>query len=412
MSVIPQIAASDSSTKSRNLLASTLVSGHGLKHLYMSAFTVILPELKAGLDLSNVATGALVTARDLSSGIITLPAGFLADRFGTRWPLILTVAMVFLATGYFLSGTFDSYWLILVAVMLAGIGVSMWHPAAIAAISRLFPQRLGLAVSLHGAGGNTGEVLGPIIAGGLLLTLAWNDLLRVSLLPLAFATVVIWLILRGMKGQQGISSVSAYLSAAAVLVRNRTLMAIVLISGAKSMSHQTILIFIPIYLREDLGYSTIVVGVYVSLLQAAGIAAHPIMGSLSDRFGRKKVLMPSMVSFGLLCLVLAFAAPGWQLTLTILTLGIFIFTFHALFVATAMEIASVEVHGTTIALVYASSHALGAIGPAVGGVLADTYGIEATFLFSGAIALMAAVFFTGVKLTKTNVEPGGVGDVK
>ena len=407
MTVIPQIAASDSSTKSRNLLASTLVSGHALKHLYMSAFSVILPEMKAGLALSNTATGAIITARDISSGIMTLPAGFLADRFGTRWPIILTAAMLFLAIGYFLSGTLDSYWLILGAVMLAGLGVSIWHPAAIASISRLFPQKLGLAVSLHGAGGNTGEVLGPIIAGGILLTLAWNDLLQVSLLPLAFSTVVIWLVLRGMRGQQGISSLSEYLSAVSVLVKNRVVMAVVLISGAKSMSHQAILIFIPIYLREDLGYSTFVVGVYVSLLQAAGIAAHPIMGSLSDRIGRKKVLTPSMIAFGLLCIALAFAAPGWQLTLTILTIGIFVFTFHALFVATAMEIASVEVHGTAIALVYASSHALGAIGPAVGGVLADGYGIGATFIFSGAIALTAAVFFSGVKLNKAKAELSG-----
>ena len=380
----------------------TLVSGHGLKHLYSAALTIILPEIKVGLELSNAATGAVITSRDLCSGLVNLPAGFVADRYSSRWSLILVISLLLVGMGFFLSGTFINYWLILVAIALTGVGTSMWHPAAIAALSRRFPQTRGFALSLHGAGGNVGEVIGPLIAGGVLLILAWTHLLQVSLIPIVVASAIIWAALRGMRGQEGVSSVAEYLSAAVGLFRSRTLMSVVLLSGTRSISHHTIAVFLPIYLREDLEYSPLVVGIYIALLHVVGIAATPAMGYLSDRFGRKAVLTPGMVFFSLLCVALAFATPGPLLILTILVMGSVIFTFHAVFVATAMDIAKEEIHATTVALVYSSSSVIGALGPVLGGVLADVYSIKATFFFAAGVAAVTALLITTIRLPKVN----------
>ncbi|MFQ5933737.1 MAG: MFS transporter, partial [Dehalococcoidia bacterium] len=230
--------------------------------------------------------------------------------------------------------------------------------------------------------------------------LAWEHLLQFSFIPMVAAAALTWVVLRGMRGQRGVATVGAYISAAAKLFRNKTLIAVVLLSGTRSLSHHTVIIFIHIYLREDLDYSTFVVGVYVSLLHLVGVVTHPILGSLSDRFGRKAVLTPGMISFGLLCLALAFAAPGVQLTLTILASGAFIFTFHAIFVAAAMDLAAEEVHGTTVALMYTSSFVVGAIGPLLGGLLADAYGVKATFIFAGSVVIATALLLWAVRLPK------------
>ncbi|MFQ5793120.1 MAG: MFS transporter, partial [Acidobacteriota bacterium] len=109
---------------------------------------------------------------------------------------------------------------------------------------------------------------------------------------------------------------------------------------------------------------------------------------------------PGMISFGLLCFALAFAAPGVPLTLTILAIGAFIFTFHAIFVAAAIDLSEEEVRGTAVALVYASSNAIGSIGPLLGGVLADAYGVEATFLFAGGVVVAAALLLGALRLPK------------
>ena len=166
-------AASQPTDQGRYLLASTTVAGHGLKHLYAAAFMIVLPEIKLGLMLSNVAAGALVSARDVSAGVSTMPAGFLADRFSNKWAMILTISLALLAIGYLAAGTLERYWAVAISIVLFGIGVSLWHPSALASLSARFPTRRGFAISLHGSGGSAGEILGPLIAGSLLLVIAW-----------------------------------------------------------------------------------------------------------------------------------------------------------------------------------------------------------------------------------------------
>ena len=243
-------------------------------------------------------------------------------------------------------------------------------------------------------------MLGPLIAGGLLLVLAWEHLLQLSLIPALVAAVFVWMALRGIAGQAGVSSVGAYFSAVSGLFQSRTLMVLLLLAGARSISQFTMVTFVPIYLREDLEFSTIIVGVYVSLLQVVGIATHPIIGYLSDRFSRKTVLIPGLVAFGLLCVALAFAAPGVPLVLTIVAIGAFIFTFHHIFIAAAMDITAEKVHGSVVALVYASSFSIGALGPVIGGVLADAYDVKATFIFAGSMAIAAGVLLVALRLPR------------
>lgn len=388
----------------RTLLATTVISGHGLKHLYSAAFSIVLPEIKDSLLLSNLAAAALVTSREFSSGVVTMPAGFLADRFSNRWPQILTISLGLIALGYLLSGALEIYWAIILAVILAGVGTAMWHPAAIAALSDHFPHKRGFTLSLHGAGGSAGEVLGPLIAGGLLLVMSWNQLLIWSFFPAALTAVVVWAVLRGMRGQKGVSSVREYFSGAGGLLQNRVLMAVVLLSSVRAMSNQIIVIFVPIYLREELGYSTIIVGVYVSLLQVMGIVTHPLMGTISDRYGRKAALVPGMIAFGLLCIALAFAAPGIQITLTIIAIGAFIFTFHHIFIAAAIDISPPELRGTSVALIYTGSMVIGGLGSITAGVLADAISVEATFVYAGILVIIAALGLAAVRMPKFRFE--------
>ena len=257
-------------------------------------------------------------SRDVSSGAAAMPGGFIADRYSSKRPLFLLAAIILVALGHLASGSLQTYYAIALAVILVGVGTSMWHPTAIAALSARFPERRGLALTMHGAGASVGEVLGPLVAGGLLSVILWPRLLQYSFIPAAIAGIVIWLALRGMKGQQGATSSEEYFSAVVPLFKNRRLMAVLALCGVVSMGDYAMVTFLPIYLREHLEFSTFKVGVYISLLHTVGIATHPIMGFVSDRFGRKSVLVPELTIFGLLCVALAFADPGFNCSLPLL----------------------------------------------------------------------------------------------
>ena len=62
-------------SKQRMILLTVAVFGHGLKHMFNAAFFVLLPEIKAGLNLSNTQIGTLSTFRAIISGFANIPAG-------------------------------------------------------------------------------------------------------------------------------------------------------------------------------------------------------------------------------------------------------------------------------------------------------------------------------------------------
>ena len=383
----------------RNQLAITVVLGHAIKHIYNSGLqTILLPEIKIGLGLSATQLGSLAFSRQATGWVTTMGAGYLGDRFANQAALMLGASLSLLGLAYFAAGYASSYWIMFAAMLFVGIGPSLYHPPAIGALSRRFPDKRGFALSLHGRGGSVGEVLGPIVTAGVLTVLVWQDVLKVSLFPALIAALAIWGMMRSVPGVvPGTASTRAYLGSLASLIKKRALMLVILVTALRSMGQSAVVIFLPIYLREDLEYSAARVALYISMGQVLGIGAQPVMGWLSDRVGRKAVLLPAVLSLGLLYVALRFADPGPQLVLTILATGAFSYSLHALFMAAAMDIAGGEVQSTVVSVIYGASF-LGTISPIFAGIIVDSFGNSEAFLYGGAMVLLSGMVLGLVKL--------------
>ena len=195
-------------------------------------------------------------------------------------------------------------------------------------------------------------------------------------------------------------SFRSYFGSISALLKNRVLQALLAISVVRSMGLSAIQVFLPVYLREDLEFSPAKVAVYLSLAQVVGVGAQPAMGYLSDRFGRKAVLLPAMTALGLLFLALRFADPGVQLLLTILCLGGFLYSLHEISIAAAMDVSAEDVQATAASLIYGASF-IGAISPVIAGAIVDASGATSdAFLYGGAMALLGAAVLSSLKLTK------------
>ena len=387
-------------TSGRARFATTVVIGHALKHIYLSSLSaVLIPEIKIGLALSSTQIGTLATVQQFSGWGSTVVSGYLGDRFANRTALMLTISLTVLGGSYFLLGVANSYALLLFVMLFVGIGPSLYHAPALAGLSRRFPDKRALLISLHGTGGSLGEALGPLTAAGLVTLLVWQDVLRLSLMPALLTALMIWALLKheDTKGAGRASSFRNYVQSFAALLRQRALLLICLVSGLRSVGQATTAIFLPIYLREDLGYSAGLVGLYLSLAQLAGIGSQPLMGFLSDRFGHKRVLVPALGGFSLLLLAIPAADSKIQLALVILALGAFLFSLHAILISAAVELAGEEMQATTVSLIYASSF-VGALAPTIAGVLADNYGLRSTFVFSCSMAALACLVLLFTRL--------------
>ncbi len=395
--------------RGRNQLAATVVAGHAVKHVYNSALqSILFPEIKIGLGLSGTQLGTLAFSRQATSWVTTVIAGFLGDRFADRAALMLGISLLMTGVSYFLLGLADSVFAdnvifvaVLVIMLLVGVGPSLYHPPAIGALSRRFPDRRGFAISLHGTGGSVGEVAGPLLAGVVLLgwlALTWDSVLVYSFFPAVVCAVAIWLFMRNVPGgeMQAVSSVREYFASLLLLLKRRALYVLVIATALRSVGQSSVMIFLPVYLREDLEFSPSKVAIYLSLAQVVGIVAQPAMGFLADKFGYKPVLVPSMLVMSLLAMVLGFADHEpffWQiswLTLTIMAMGTVLYALHAIFIAAAIEAAEGAVQSTVVSLVYGASF-IGTLSPVIAGLIWDNYGVEATFVYGGALVLLGTL---------------------
>jgi FSR family fosmidomycin resistance protein-like MFS transporter len=120
--------------KGRNKLAATVVLGHAIKHIYNSGLqAILLPEIKLGLALTATQFGTLAFSRQLMGWTMTVAAGYLGDRFANRAALMLGISMSLMGIAFFVAGLAPDYWTMLGAMLLVGIGPSMYHPPAIGA---------------------------------------------------------------------------------------------------------------------------------------------------------------------------------------------------------------------------------------------------------------------------------------
>ena len=314
---------------------------------------------------------------------------------------MLGVSLATTGVSFFLAGHATTYLVMFLAMLLVGMGPSLYHPPALGELSRQFPDRRGLAISLHGMGGNAGEVLGPIAVAGMLYLASWRGILQISLLPALLAGVLIWGVMRSVSSRRPQSaSTRAYFSTIGELLRDPAMVLLVVIAATRSAGDAAATGFLPVYLREDLGLSELRVAVYLSLSQVAGLITQPVFGHGSDAYGRKAVLLPGVAAVALISLAFAVAGAGAALMALVIAKGAFSFPLHHMFIAAAMDVARGHVQSTVVALIYGAGF-LGTFSPAVAGIFVDRFGIHSAFLYGGAVSLLAALMLVPLRLPKT-----------
>jgi len=386
----------------RARFAVMVVVAHALKHCLTSGLSsVLMPEIKAGLSLSDTQVGSLGSVQQFSGWFATMGAGYLGDRFNRKTGLMLAISLAVTGSALLTIGFARSYPMLIFAMLFMGFGPSMFHPPAVGALSRRFSDRRAFAISLHGTGGSIGEAAGPLVAAGLLAFLFWRDVLKVEFLPAIFAAFILLSFLKGPADAETNDggSFRAYLRSFTGLLRQRALVLILLVTAFRSVGQATTSIFLPLYLRDDLGYSSALAGAYISLSQLAGIGSQPVMGMLTDRFGHKSVIIPALVLFSIILAVIPLAQGKVEMALIVFALGIFSFSMQSVLTSAAVELAGHEVHSTVVSLIYASSF-IGSLAPTLAGRLSDSYGRPSTFYFSASLAVLATVVLILTRLPK------------
>ena len=157
-------------------------------------------------------------------------------------------------------------------------------------------------------------------------------------------------------------------------------------------------IFLPVYLREDLGYSLGEMAVYLALSQVVGIGAQPVMGALSDRLGRKVIIVPALLAFSAMLAALYFVEPGFFMVLVIVVMGAFLYSMQALFLAAASDLGGWELQATISSMTYGMTFLAATISPFIAGLFADAFQVKVVFLYSASLLLVSALAFVVIRM--------------
>ena len=375
--------------------------GHSLTHWYPATFYLLLPLIGNELGLSYVQIGSILTVQASAGAISNIPGGLVVDSVGSKG-LLMALSLFWVGAPYLLMGFTHEYWTLLTCAALVGIGNNLWHPTAIPLLAQHFPERRGLAVSIHGMGGNVGDAIAPLAVGALLSFLNWRDVVVVNVLPGILMSCVILLLLGRMQsGGQSADAAAASMPSRTLanrlrdfgqLLGNRTLILLCASSIFRSMTQSTLMTFLPVFLASQMGYSPVWIGACMAGLQVAGFAAAPIAGHLSDSLGRRQIIISSMTTSGVILLFMAFAGNSPWFVLFVAFLGFFLFAIRAVLQAWLLDATPSNMGGSSIGVLFAIQAVGSASGPFIGGLIADTYGIMMVFYFLAATIVVANLF--------------------
>ena len=373
---VEESTATLTNRRGRSLLAG-FTAAHFSHHVSNSLLNPLLPFIRDSFTLSYEQSGLLVSAFSVSLGLSNAPIGVLADRVGSR-PVIV-VGLVLTGAVSAALALAGAYWQLLLLLVLMGLIAGTYHSPAAALIARAFPKGVrGAAMGFHITGGHLSFFAAPLAAAALVsATGTW----RTPYLWLAFAPVVtgaiIWFLApRAHERPPG------SLDRLAVFRDLREVVGLVgpLVSCSLlfQMVYAALIAFTSLYLVDARGISPTIAAAVFGVPQLVGVFCAPMAGHLSDRLGRRAVILIGMVGLGpaLYSLVLV---PNELILLPLLAIGLAASMRSTVTEVYVMDNAPAHRRATVLGSYYMLSQELGGLAAPFFGALAGVVGIAAAF---------------------------------
>lgn len=409
---------------------------HGINEFYSIALPPILPLLLSDLQITYTQAGLLLSVFFLMYSVFQLPAGILSDRIGkTR---LLVVGMVGMAAGIGLAAMAESYEMLIVSQVVAGISGSTYHPAGMALISDIETiDTEGTAMGLFGFGGMVGVAGAPVIVGGVGSYFHWRVGLAAAVLA-GLAGTVLFHVFFDAPATEKRSDVGAAawrtrgIGDLGRLIRSRVraVQATVTVETVRRTYHETIVaplsagigilllatMFVSIQSRAIQTFTTSYVTLFdggsawlantafLALLVGGSISSL-WAGILADRWSREKLGgVTSVITAGILVTLalvidVIVVAPelvrAGALIVAFFVLGNLMYACVPIKNALVSERAERTFSGSTFGLVQTASALGSTIGPALFGYLATQVSLSIAYPAIGAVSLLlGGIFFT------------------
>lgn len=350
-------------------------------HAVNHAFAVLLPLIfleiidEFGIGVETVAF--LAAAGALLSGMVQLSYVELTRRVSRR--RLLGIGGLLFGAGFAAQALAVNFATFALPNIVARIGGSPQHPVGNGLLAEQFPEhRRGFAISAHIAGGNVGTVVVAVIGAPLILLVGWRGTsLLFGLAAVAIALAILALIREHGTDRAAALAGGSSRDALRQVLRDRDLRWLFLTSvlGGGGRGLGVVNLFALIHLTLVIGLDVATAGLMYGALIVFSVPMPLLAGWLSDRLGRKPLIIGAYLG-GTLGFIVFVAAgdslPG--LWLGIVLMGLFSFAESPQLQALLADIAPPATRDASYALYFTLAFGVGSLWTAVYGLVIDALG--------------------------------------
>jgi FSR family fosmidomycin resistance protein-like MFS transporter len=357
---------------------STISFAHFINDVYTSQVAPLLPVLIDKLSIS------LTTAGGLSS-LVQLPAlinpfvGYMADKVSLRWFVILAPAV----TGTLISfiGLASTPLELALVLFVAGISGAAFHAPAPAMIARISGKQVGKGMSFFMASGELSRTVAPLLAVWAVSYWTLEGMWRLAILGWAASILLYWRLHNVPARPESKADVRTLIPSL-----RSVFLPLGLFIFFRNFLNVSLTTYLPTYMSAQ-GATLLIAGVTLSILELAGVAGALLSGTLSDKMGRRPILIVATISAAAMMLVFL-NVEGWLLVPVLLVMGFASLSTTPVLLAIVQENAPNN-RALANGLFISMAFLLRPISLLAIGYIGDTSGLKDAFLISAVISLFA-----------------------
>lgn len=359
----------------------------------------LAPFLKEDLGLTGAQVGLFMSSASLGSMITAIPAGWLADRIGVRWLMLIggVVGGSFISSMLFVT-TFTQG---LMVMALAGTGMGCISPSTTKAILEWFPAKeRATAMGLKQTGLNAGGIIGAATLPTLALATNWRyGFMGIGLLVVVIGLVAFVLYKEAPQGVGRYTSESTARSRARPSVmeifKSRDIWLLFIAGLCLVFVEFAAIAYFVLYLKEGLLFGVVTAGFFLAIAEGSGVFGKPVSGLISDRLlhgQRKKVFIFISGTVFVVCVMFSLlwqGCPSWLVVLLSVFFGFAAIGWAGLHLTLVGEFAGRELTGTVSGVMSPFLAVGNMIGPPIFGYIVDT--TDSYQMSWGVLAVVALV---------------------
>jgi FSR family fosmidomycin resistance protein-like MFS transporter len=366
-----------------------LAAAHLFDDVNQGVIPALLPFFIAERGFTIAAAAGLVFASNVASSVLQPLFGLLADRRSLPW--LVPLGLLLAGVGVALAGLAPTYALVLAAAAVTGIGVAAFHPEAARQVYLSSGKRRATAMSFFAVGGNLGFAIGPALATPLQLRFGLRGTVFLVLPALAMALV---LLRTGSAAASSSQSIPPHEVTGGEPDRWWAFLRLSAPVICRAIVFYGLNTFIPLYWIQSYGASKAAGATALTLMLSAGVVGTLLGGWLADRFGRRVVVLLSMLALAPLLWEFV-ATPSRPLALALLVpIGLALYAPFSVMTVMGQEYLPGRV-GTASGLTIGLAVTLGGLAAPLLGRIADLHGVRT------ALSTLVAVPVAGALATLT-----------